>query len=819
VTAQELTNALAPNGKQYTYQITSNLGTFAPNSSFGSQYIGLVATGYYFDEVTNSISSGTVTLNGYSDLSAQSVLNVNLLTTLAYQRIQNLVTKSNMTFSAASTQAENEVLAALHIANGSNYGSFGTLDLSQNSDGDHILAAISSVFTYGNTPGNLSALIASFQNDLGTNGVITNSATAATLTASAKALNPTAIAANLTQEYASLGVTFSAADISSWIDQDGDGLVGKFKFQVPDAAQTSSFSFPTFVTDPYAGTAISATSGTLSVNGTVVTQPVTTKAGDVVSLSPPAGAFPSGVLTIYLSSGTTKIGRVSFISGLSSIAVTPATPNLPIGLTQQFKATGTFSDGSTSDLTASAAWTSSSPGIATVNATSGLATALAQGQSTITATSGSISGSTTVSVTAAVVESIVVSPNPFATGVGFARQLTATGTFSDGSSADVTSTATWTSATPAVATVTGGLVTGVAVGSTTITATSGAVSGATPLTVSTQAWTATGSLAVTRSAFTANLLGNGKVLVSGGQAEILALDTAELYDPVSGMWSSAGTSPSGEIFQTSTLLADGTVLVTGGKWAIDVITPVATTAIYNPATNSWSAGPDMSTARDSHTATLLPNGKVLVAGGETDVASTPTPVASAELYDPVAKTWSSAGNMINARTGHTATLLPNGQVLVAGGIGGYLYLNSAEIYDPASNTWSSVGSLGTERYFHTATLLNNGTVLVAGGAVGSGPLASAEIYDPVAATWSPAASMSTAREGQTATLLGNGTVLVTGGAATAIAEIYDPVANTWSPTPNMLEQQSGAAAVLLPNGIVLVAGAGSENRAFCELYW
>jgi len=107
VTAQELDANLSPTGKQYSYQTNSDLGTFSPTSTFGSQYIGLIATGYYFDEVQNTVSNGPITLNGYSDLSAESFLNVNLMTTLAYQRIQHLVTSSNMTFAAATTQAEN----------------------------------------------------------------------------------------------------------------------------------------------------------------------------------------------------------------------------------------------------------------------------------------------------------------------------------------------------------------------------------------------------------------------------------------------------------------------------------------------------------------------------------------------------------------------------------------------------------------------------------------------------------------------------------------------------------------------------------------
>src|SRR5579872_1961183 len=309
VTVQELNSSLSPNGKQYTYQVNSNLGTFNPTSVFSSQFLGINATGYYYDEVANAISSGTITLNGYGDLSTSSVLNVNLLTTLAYQRIQHLV-QSGKNLSAANSQAESEVLAVFHIPPGT-YGDFGTLDISKGTNGDQILAAISSVFVYGNSAGSLASLIASFQSDIGANGAITNSATTATLVASAKALDPAAVAANLTQQYSAAGISFTPAQISSWIDQDGDGLVGEVKFRVLQATPTSNFAFPLSVTDPYAGTALSVTAGQLSVNGTAASGAVTTKVGDVLSVMPPM-SFTGGLLQVYLVSGSTKIGRASF---------------------------------------------------------------------------------------------------------------------------------------------------------------------------------------------------------------------------------------------------------------------------------------------------------------------------------------------------------------------------------------------------------------------------------------------------------------------------------------------------------------------------
>ena len=136
------------------------------------------------------------------------------------------------------------------------------------------------------------------------------------------------------------------------------------------------------------------------------------------------------------------------------------------------------------------------------------------------------------------------------------------------------------------------------------------------------------------------------------------------------------------------------------------------------------------TARYGHTATLLPNGKVLVAGGRSSNAS---PLASAELYDQATGKWRTTGSLANARSGHTATLLPNGKVLVAGGCAG---LASAELYEPASGTWTATGSLANVREFHTATLLSNGKVLVAGGLDTNGhALAGAELYDPMSGTW------------------------------------------------------------------------------------
>jgi hypothetical protein len=866
VTAQELDASLSPTGQQFSYQILTNFGTFSPTSTFTSQYLGLIATGYYFDEVADAVSTGPVTLNAYSDLSADSVLNVNLLTTLEYQRIQNLVTQSNLTFAAARAEAETEVLAALNIPAGS-YGSFDSLNLSGNSDGDYILAAISSLFVYGNSAGPLSALIAAFQSDIGTNGVITNPKTAAALVAAAKGLDPTTVAANLTQYYASQGLTFAATNISDWIAQSGDGVIGRDAFLVPDATPSTAFTFPSYVVSQFAGLPVSVTAGQLTVNGTVISGTFSFNKGDVVAVSPSVGSFPNGVLNSYLVTGKRNLARVSFVSGLVSIGVTPDLSSVPLGVTQQFEATGTFSDTSTADLTSSVTWTSGNTAVATINVSSGLANVLMVGSTVITATSGAVSGSTTLTVTPAALQSIAITPNPITVGAGSTQQLTATGTYSDGTTQNVTTAVNWTSDTPPVATIgpSTGLATGVSVGSATITATIGSITATAPLSVvaaasiaiapnpamvaigSTQQLTATEIFAngstqdvTTVATWTSSTpsvasVGSSTGLatgVSGGSATISAtvgsITGTTLLSVVPGIWISTGSMVTARHAHTATLLSNGNVLAAGGfgfngtgNGSESGYTPYFSSAeIYYATAGTWSATGSMTIARVNHTATLLPNGTVLVAGGYTNLVQ--TPLASAELYNPATGIWTATGSMTTVRVGHTATLLPNGTVLVAGGQSGVNTLASAEIYDPAKGTWTATGNMMSLRINYTATLLPNGKVLAAGGViayVGADVTASAEVYDPAAGTWTATGSMITARSSHTATSLLNGSVLVVGGTNTNIGipnglvgtvEIYDPVAGTWAGTGSMLLARTGYTATLLPSGTVMVAGGASS---------
>lgn len=347
------------------------------------------------------------------------------------------------------------------------------------------------------------------------------------------------------------------------------------------------------------------------------------------------------------------------------------------------------------------------------------------------------------------------------------------------------------------------------------------------------AWATTGSLRSKREGHTLTMLRDGRVLVVGGNLHIGLLASAELYDPRTGEWSSAGSLTTGREYQTATLLADGRVLVAGGYSQPDTL---ASAELYNPTKGTWTATSSMIEPRALGTATLLPNGDVLVVGGEV-LGSGPHLLASAELYDPTSGAWHATGSMRTPRSGHSATLLPNGKVLVVGGrdfasgADRATVLSSAELFDPTTGTWTATGDLAVARTGHTATMLKDGEVLVAGGVRGVDPggfLASAELYDPSTGRWSATGSMTSVRVNASATLLLDGRVLIAGGTdpdlidVVASAELYDPSTGTWSPTVSLGTGRAGHTAVLLGDGHVLVVGGerGSPTDALAsaELY-
>ncbi len=351
------------------------------------------------------------------------------------------------------------------------------------------------------------------------------------------------------------------------------------------------------------------------------------------------------------------------------------------------------------------------------------------------------------------------------------------------------------------------------------------------VTTSSGRFTPTGSMQTARGSHTATLLANGKVLMAGGSERagplcLSGIASAELYDSVAGSFAPTASMNAPRYAHTATLLLNGEVLVTGGFGSgvdcEDLGTQVLTTAeIYDPSNASFKMTGNMAAAREGHTATLLPTGKVLVTGGndESGVRS-----ATAELYDPAIGKFTSTGNMESPRSGHTATLLGNGRVLIVGGVASSSSnpIALAEIYDPATQAFTPTGNMITARSGHAAILLPNGRVLIIGGGTSApgdqAAVLTAEIYDPSTGFFSVTGATEVDRGGATATLLSNGTVLVTGGGGPT-AELYDPMTGSFSPTGSMEIGRAGHSATLLPGGIVLVAGGGSRfPLSSAELY-
>jgi hypothetical protein len=288
-------------------------------------------------------------------------------------------------------------------------------------------------------------------------------------------------------------------------------------------------------------------------------------------------------------------------------------------------------------------------------------------------------------------------------------------------------------------------------------------------------WSMTGSMNLPRFGHTATLLADGRVLVVGGilyNSDFLGFNTAELYDPATGTWALTGNLSITPLAHTATLLQNGKVLVVDGNYN-------KVCELYDPSSGTWSATGSLNVVRTRFTATLVHDGRVLVARGTnaTDFdGGAISSLSSAELYDPASGNWTLTASSLAPSVGHTATLLPSGKVLVAGGVSddyaGAGGLTDSELFDPVTGTWTQTAPLTSPHSYYTATLLPNGNVLVAAGdATGM----AAEQFDPIAGTWSSVSSLNNARFGPTATLLLDGRVLVAGG-GTVSAELYAPLA-------------------------------------------
>ena len=844
VTARELGLNLSATGNLYSYTTTSATGAFMPNSTFASPLLSMTATGSYADEVTGAASDGPVTLKSYANLGSETVLDVNVLTTLAYTRINTLLNTKGMSFADARAQAEREVLASFGIVLGTSPGAFGSLDVGANTNGGHILAALSSVIVQGRTAAQVNTLLTALQADIGSQGANISTGNLHTLALSEQALNLPRVAAHVA---AVVGAPVDANALAEWLDQDGDGVIAHDEFRVDDATPASTFALPADFIVARAGASVSLSAGQLIVNGAVATQPAAIHAGDTVAIAAPA-TLPDGALKVYLQNGATPVARVTFVKGLASIAITPTTGTLPLGISQRFVATGTYADGHSADISDAVTWASGTPAVADIGAATGLADALTLGTTAITATSGHVNAILPLTTIAATIQSMVITPATLQTGVGITRHFQATGTFSDGSVADVSASATWATQASGIASVSNGAASGLALGTSGVTASIGSVSASATLAVTTNTWTAAPQMPTERVAgHTATLLPGGKLLVVGGVKSAGAgTAAADVFDPASATWAPVAPMNVMRSSHAATLLGDGRVLVTGGSTVSSATAKgyVNNTSaeIYDPVANTWTSIPPMSVARAHHTATLMDDGKVLVLGGE-NVAYLVEPTA--EIYDPVTNTWAAPRvQPLSPRSQHTATLLASGRVLISGGfdiVNGLLTpLATAELYDPVLHTttnttvdgngvsttvttitggldFTAAAPMAFPHYGQSATRLADGRVVVAGGAT-----TQTEIYDPVAAAWTTQGSTAATHTSAGAVLLADGRLLVAGGTqfAQPTAELFDPATGSWTAAAPMLVIRSNPSATRMPDGSVMLCGGALDTAGVdCETFW
>lgn len=273
---------------------------------------------------------------------------------------------------------------------------------------------------------------------------------------------------------------------------------------------------------------------------------------------------------------------------------------------------------------------------------------------------------------------------------------------------------------------------------------------------------------------------------------------------------------------TATLLNNGKVLIAGGL--VGDGGGLSSAEVFDPTTKTFASAVSMKIARASHTATLLPNGKVLIAGGYNGDY-----LDSAEVYDPATRRFASAGRMVTARSGHVATLLNDGKVLLVGGTGtGWTFLADAELFDPQTNTFTPTGGMTTARESHTATLLKDGRVLITGGHKGRRSAItiyiSTEIYNPSSGTFTAAGDLTVKRHKHEATRLADGRVLIVGGSderdgggAYRNAEVFNPANGTFTAVRsnmNTARYKLQGTAILLKSGKVLIAGGANRAEVF-----
>jgi len=517
--------------------------------------------------------------------------------------------------------------------------------------------------------------------------------------------------------------------------------------------------------------------------------------------------------------------------------------SLGVGALRQFTAYGNYSDGSQQYLTQQVNWTSDNTNLATVTPTMGLVTAVAAGTVNISATLGGITGSSSLTIQATQLTAIAITPSTsWSLLVGKQLQFSATAEYGDATISDLTQTATWSSSTPTVATVsTKGLVVAVAAGTTTITASFGGGTGKMVLTVTSTAppnlgtWSAPQSLGML--AIHAALLNTGKALLWGYPVgRVGGPSPARIYDPIANTLTDLTVPWPIDIFcSASSFLPNGTLLVDGGtddaQFPAD--SGIPNTTFFNPSTNLWSQGPPMTYARWYPSTVEMPNGTILAASG---AAQNGTTIQGAlESYNPSTNAWT-----VLPTTANIAPPIDLYPLLIALGNGNLFYPaprpNSTEL-NTKTNTWSSVATMNFGTRDHAAAVLEPGgqLVMVVGGAAndtggGANPTNTTETINLSASTpaWTYGAPMNIARYNHNLLYLADGTLLVVGGAQNQHygmpvfqPELYNFSTKKWTllPPQNAVRAYH-ATALLLPDGRVLSAGSdsGTQLQNTYEIY-
>jgi hypothetical protein len=557
----------------------------------------------------------------------------------------------------------------------------------------------------------------------------------------------------------------------------------------------------TFVYSPAAGTVPSGGTDTLSVTFTPTdTTDYTTTAKTVsvtVGQATPVITWATpAAITYGTALSATQLDATASVAG--TFAYTPAAGNIPAQGTDTLSVTFTPSN---------------SAEYMTVTQTVGLTVSDSSTMTTVSVfpTTTYAGNPITVTVNATDSEGLSLSGNVNCSSTG-TQQLTFSATLSNG-------TATWT--TPALQLGAYSFSCNY-LGTTGFNASASQSVAETVEAVPQPTWTLTGSMSSGVYLQTATLLPSGNVLIAGGNdngyGDEGAVLSAEIYNPSTGLFASTGPMADARFGHTATLLTSGPnsgdVLIVGGEDYADTELQEAELYSYQSASFGASSGKP-NYPRSMHTATQLHDGTILVAGGYTGCIGCGTSnLAPAEIYNPVQQVFTTVGSLNTPRYAHTATLLPNGDVLIVGGINNNgTITNTAELYNPTSKTFSATGNLITARAYHSATYLPDGQVLIAGGLNASGtPLNTAELYNPATGEFIVTGQLNAARYTHGSALVYSGNVLVYGGvtnsngATTVTAEQYNPQSGQWTTTTSLNDARYFAATILLPNGKVLAAG-------------